>query len=76
MTIEDDAAILVFHDVVSVQAVAGLIEPVFALDTLEAPDCENRAADLLGVGTSGLIDGPRSLSDLSLSRNYLKRIPT
>src|SRR5580698_1401395 len=57
--VEHDRPLLVAHDVVAVEAVAVLVEIVFALGALVALGREDRGADLVGVGRAGLVDGGR-----------------
>ena len=54
--VENDGPLLVAHDVVSVQAVAELVEVVFALRALVALGGQDRVADLAGVGRARLVD--------------------
>ena len=54
--VEDDLALLVAHDVVAVQAVAVLVEIVFALGALVALRGEDRVADFVRIGRAGLVD--------------------
>src|SRR5271156_203215 len=56
MLVEHDDALLVAHDVVAVQAVAELIEIVFALGTLVAFGGKYRLEDLVRVGRARLVD--------------------
>src|SRR3569832_381273 len=56
MLVEDDRPLLVPPDVVAVQAVAVLVEIVFALGTREFLQTKNGLADLAGVGRARLVD--------------------
>src|ERR1700722_10310026 len=53
--VEYDGSLFVAHDVVAVQAVAELVEVVFALGALVALGREDGFADLAGVGRGGLV---------------------
>src|SRR6476469_755929 len=61
--VEDDAALLVLHDVVAVETIAVLVEIVFALGTRELLDREDGFADLGRIGRAGLVDGRRQDAD-------------
>src|SRR5580692_961911 len=59
MLVEDDAPLLVAHDIVSVQAIAELIEIVLALRAFVALDREHRVANLVWIGRTRLVDADR-----------------
>ena len=56
---EHDLAVLVFDDVVAVEAIAVLIEIVGALDTRVVLDAQDRLADLLRLETLSVVDRER-----------------
>src|SRR3974390_11620 len=57
--VENDVALVVFDDVVAVQAVAVLVEIVFALGARELFDGQDGLADLRRIGRAGLVDRGR-----------------
>src|ERR1700760_4147759 len=71
MLVEDDIALVVAHDVVAVQAVAVLVEIVFAFGPGHLLDRQDGLAHLDRIGGAGLVDrrgedgdrivGPRTL---------------
>jgi hypothetical protein len=71
MLVEDDGPLLVAHDVISVQAIAELVEVVLALRAFVALDGQHRVAYFTRVGRTRLVDadgedsnrviGPRAL---------------
>src|SRR5665647_2958542 len=63
MLVVDDRPLLVPHDVVAMQAVAVLVEIVFAFRTGHLLDGEDGFADLGGIGRAGLVDRRRQDGD-------------
>src|SRR6202011_6425849 len=71
MSVEDNAPLVVLHDVVAVQTVTVLIEIIFAFGAREFLDRQHRFANFLRLGRTGLvarrgeqrdgIGGPRTL---------------
>src|SRR5262249_13502055 len=59
----DDIALVVSHDVVAVQAVAVLVEIVFAFGAGVFLRGQDRLADLAGIGSARLVDGRREDGD-------------
>src|SRR5688572_19544795 len=55
--VEDHGAFFVAHDIVAVQAVAELVEIIFALCAWVALGGQDRVADLLRIGAAGFVDG-------------------
>src|SRR5947209_19953809 len=55
--VEDDRALLVLHDVVTVETVPVLVEIVLAFRALMTFDRKDRVAYRLRLGGSGLVDG-------------------
>src|SRR5579859_7795181 len=63
MLVEGDRALLVPHHVVAVQAVAVLVEVIFALCSRKLLGRQDRLADLAWIGRAGLVDRGRQDGD-------------
>src|SRR5271169_5382255 len=63
MLVVDDHSLLVPHDIVAVQAVAILVEIIFALCSRKLLGRQDGVADLAGIGRARLIDRGRQYGD-------------